>query len=203
MNTRWTWRQALAPLQQAWKQRSPREQQLLAWCAVLVLLASVWGLALAPALRIWQEAPERQARLDAQSQNMRQLQAQALDLQKPRAVPRNEAALWLEKSLTELGPNAKISLQGEHATLSVEAVPPEALARWLSQARESAQALPIQAQLQQTTPSAPPSANGSAKNRTTPGQALAPIPAPLTDQAMPVNAGETVLWRGSLVLRLP
>ena len=101
MNTPLTWRQALAPLQQAWKQRSPREQRLLGGCAVLVLLASVWSLALAPALRTWQEAPERQARLDAQSQSMRQLQAQAIDLQKPRAVPRNEAALWLEKNLAE------------------------------------------------------------------------------------------------------
>jgi general secretion pathway protein M len=196
MNTPLTWRQALAPLQQAWKQRSPREQRLLGGCAVLVLLASVWSLALAPALRTWQEAPERQARLDAQSQSMRQLQAQAIDLQKPRAVPRNEAALWLEKNLAELGPNAKISLQGERATLSLEAAPADALARWLSQARESAQALPLQAQLQQNTASAPQGANGSAKNRTTPGPTAASV-------APPATAGETVLWRGSLVLRLP
>ena len=61
-------------------------------------------------------------------------------------------AKWLEKNLNELGPNARISLQGETATLSLQAAPATALARWLSQARDNAQALPTQAQLQQVSP---------------------------------------------------
>jgi general secretion pathway protein M len=112
-------------------------------------LAALWLLTLAPALRTWQEAPARQAQLDTQSQRMRQLQAQAQGLQKPRAIARTDAALWLEKNLVELGPNARISLQGDSATLSLQAAPAGALARWLSQARDNAQALPTQAQLQQ------------------------------------------------------
>ena len=43
----------------------------------------------------------------------------------------------------------RISLQGDSATLSLQAAPAAALARWLSQARDNAQALPTQAQLQQ------------------------------------------------------
>ena len=203
MNNPRTWRAILVPMKQAWDGRSPREQQLMAWAAVLILLVGVWRLALAPALRTWQEAPERQARLDRQTHSMRQLQAQAIALQKPRPIPRNEAAQWLEKNLTELGPNAKINLQGERATLSVEAAPAEALARWLKLARESAQALPVQAQLRQHTPSDPQGSTGSGKNKTNPGQATAAPPPAGPEPTSSVNTSQTVLWRGSLVLRLP
>jgi general secretion pathway protein M len=103
-------------------------------------------------LRTWQEAPARQALLDNQSQRMRQLQAQAQGLQKPAAISRTDAALWLEKNLAELGPNTRISLQGNSATLSLQAAPAAALAHWLRHARDNAQALPTQAQLQQVSP---------------------------------------------------
>lgn len=138
--------------QAAWARRSPREQQLLGIGFWVVGLAALWVLALAPALSTWQEAPARQALLDTQSQRMRQLQAQAQSLQKPAAISRTDATLWLEKSLAELGPNARISLQGETATLSLQAAPAAALAHWLSQARDHAQALPTQAQLQHANP---------------------------------------------------
>jgi general secretion pathway protein M len=141
--------------QAAWARRSQREKQLLSIGIWVLGLAALWMLALAPALRTWQEAPARQALLDAQSQRMRQLQAQAQSLQKPVTISRADAAKWLEKSLTELGPNARISLQGETATLSLQAAPAAALARWLSQARDNAQALPTQAQLQHASPPGP------------------------------------------------
>jgi general secretion pathway protein M len=143
--------------QAAWRQRSPREQRLLGLGMWLLGLAALWVLALAPALRTWQEAPARQALLDAQSLRMRQLQAQAQTLQQPRAIGRADAALWLEKNLSDLGPNARISLQGEAATLSLQAAPAAALARWLTLARDNAQALPTQAQLQQAAPPDPKS----------------------------------------------
>jgi general secretion pathway protein M len=141
--------------QTAWGRRSAREKQLLSMGVWVLGLAALWMLALAPALRTWQEAPARQAILDAQSQRMRQLQAQAQSLQKPAAISRNAAAQWLEKSLTELGPNARLSPQGETATLNLQAAPAAALARWLSQARDNAQALPTQAQLQHANPPGP------------------------------------------------
>lgn len=174
----------------AWQQRSPREQWMLRLAGWLMALTAIWSLALAPALRTWQEAPTRQTQLDAQSQHMRQLQDQALSLKKSRTMTRTEAALWLEQSLTKLGPNPQISLQGERATLRVQAAPAGALAVWLSQARENAQALPVQAELQQTTalattPNAPRSSTGQ-------------MPA----TAAPASAQE-VLWKGSLVLQLP
>ena len=147
--------------QTAWARRSPRERQLLGIGFWVLTLAALWVLALAPALRTWQEAPARQALLDAQSQRMRQLQAQAQSLQKPVALSRADAAKWLEKSLTELGPNARISIQGDSATLSLQAAPAAALAHWLSQARDNAQALPTQAQLQHASPPDPNSSDAT------------------------------------------
>ncbi len=138
--------------QAAWARRNPREQLLLGIGIWVLGLAALWLLALAPALGTWHEAPARQALLDTQSQRMRQLQTQAQGLQKPRAIARNDATLWLEKNLVDLGPNARISLQGDRATLSLQAAPAAALARWLSLARDNAQALPTQAQLQQVSP---------------------------------------------------
>lgn len=176
MNPRTLWPQLRSAWQGAWAQRSPREQQLLRLGAWVLALAALWSLALAPALRTWQEAPARQAALDAQSQSMRQLQAQARQLQQPQTLSRTEAVQWLEQHLDTLGPNAQISLQGERATLRLQAAPAEALARWLRLARENAQALPVQANLQQapvdnTPPNTPPKGDAH--------------------------------WRGTLVLRLP
>ena len=54
-----------------------------------------------------------------------------------------------------MGPNAKLSLTGDDVTLRVEAAPALAMARWLSQAREHAQTLPQQAQMQQASSSSP------------------------------------------------
>lgn len=151
MSSKSPWQQARKTWQQAWAQRSPREQTLLLAAAVLFLCVALWHWALAPALQTWQEAPARQSTLDNQTHNMRALQAQAKTLQKPSSVSRTEATQWLEKSLSGLGPNAKISLQGDNATLRVEAAPATAMANWMRQARESAQTLPLQAQMQQVT----------------------------------------------------
>ena len=143
-------------LQQAWAQRQARERRLLSLGATVLLLAALWSWAWAPAWRTWQEAPAKQARLDAQTQDMRQLQAQAQSLQKPNPITRSESVQWLENNLAELGANAKISLQGERATLSVDAAPAQAMARWIGLARERALALPVQAQLQTAaSPDAP------------------------------------------------
>jgi general secretion pathway protein M len=172
------WQAAQQSASQAWRQawhaRSPREKTLLRAAAFLLAVVVVWQWAWAPAWRTWQEAPARQAALDGQTQRMLQWQAQAKGLQKPSTVSRAEATQWLEKNLSDLGPNAKLSLSGDDVTLRVEAAPALAMARWLSQAREHAQTWPHQAQMQQAQMQ----------------QANSPLP-------------NEVLWQGTLVLRLP
>lgn len=159
MSPRPPWLAAQKSLVQAWRQawaaRSPREQTLLRAVALLLALVVLWQWAWVPAWRTWQQAPARQAAIDSQTQRMLQWQAQAKALQKPSAVSRAEAIQWLEKNLAELGPNAKISLSGDNVTLRVEAAPALAMARWLSQARDNAQTLPQQAQMQQVTSPSP------------------------------------------------
>lgn len=171
--------------QQAWAQRSPREKQLLRLGASILLLAALWSLALAPAWRTWQKAPAQQALLDAQTQAMRQLQAQAHILQTSRPISRSESVQWLEEHLAELGPGAKVSLQGDQATLSLNAASAEALAHWIKQAREWALAMPLQAQLQR----------GAAQS--------APATADKLAKPAGMSADSPALLRGTLVLRLP
>ena len=175
MNVNFSLKPVRAALQLAWAQRQPREQQLLRWGAGILVFVAIWSLAIEPAWRTWQYAPVQQALLDSQTQTMRQLQVQAQTLQKPNPISRNESVQWLQKNLSDLGPNAQVSLQGESATLNLNAAPPEALARWLTQARERALAIPVQAQLQPETTTGP--ADSAAK--------------------------KSHLLRGTLVLRLP
>lgn len=159
MNPTTPWQSAQKNAAQAWRQawaaRSPREQTLLRAAALFLAMVVVWQWAWAPAWRTWQEAPTRQAAIDSQTQRMLQWQAQAQGLQKPSTVSRTEAMQWLEKNLTDLGPDAKLSLTGDYVTLRVEAAPALAMARWLSQARELAQTLPHQAQMQQANSPSP------------------------------------------------
>lgn len=161
MNQRLKWTDSLQTL---WQQRSPRERRWLALGAVVIGLLLVWRVGLAPALHTWREAPARQALLDQQSRQMQRLQAQAQSLQKLPAISRQDAIQWLENHLGELDPQARLSLQAEHMTLTVQAAPADQLAPWLVRAREQAHARPVQAQLQQTaTPNAdsPPLWSGS------------------------------------------
>lgn len=200
MNQVSKWRHALANLSQAWNQRNPRERILLTLGSALVGLAALWSLGLSPAIQTWREAPARQAQLDAQSQNMLQLRAQVQELKKTKPITRSDALLWLEKSMTELGPDAKISVQGDRATLSLVAATPEALSKWIGMARELAMSLPVQAQLKQATlpPSsamASPSAlrQGQARPISGPSQNLTAQPGPgaMDRPGLPSQPGTT------------
>jgi general secretion pathway protein M len=164
-----------AALSQAWQQRTSRERQLMLVAAWVLAATTLWSLAIAPALRTWQEAPTRQAALDATSKQMQQLQAQAQAFKKPQAVTRAEALRWLEENIpTQLGTETRWQLQGERLSVQLSGTSPEQLASWLKQVRERAQALPVQAQLQQANPASKPDASEQA-----------------------------VRWSGSLLLSLP
>lgn len=205
MSTAKPWTALRSAAQQAWAGRTARERLLLGWGAAVLTLAALWSLAWAPAWRTWQEAPARQAQLDAQTQRMQQLQAQAQSLQKPQALSRSDAVQWLEQNLTTLGPLAQVQVQGERATLRVQAAPAQAMAQWLRLARENAQALPEQAQLQRTSLPAAGPAKGPAVRQATRSSAAASVSAPaLAPAPAPSGSGSSeVLWQGTVVLRLP
>jgi general secretion pathway protein M len=173
-----TWRQALG---QAWRSRSVRERRLLALALAVLLAALLWQILLAPVLGTWRQAPAMQAQLDAQWQQMLDLQAQARQLQKASRQNREEAQAWLEHSVQEVfGQTARVSVQDRRVRLTLQGADASALSQWLTQARQNAQLLPVQVQLQTQT---------QAKEAASPNK-------PKAGQA-------TVLWQGSVELQWP
>ena len=136
------------PLWQArWRALSGREQTLLLSALALVLGALLWWLALAPALKVLRTVDSQRAALDAQWQQMQSLQAQASSLQaQARLAPEEERRL-LEASLKPLGAGSVLKVDGERATISLRAVPAQALALWLTQVRQNVRRTPVEAHL--------------------------------------------------------
>ena len=139
------WAQALRT---AWQQRPARERGLLLVGGSLLVLLALWQWGIAPALSVWREAPARQARLETQTRQMLQLQAEAQRLQAPSRLGRAPALERLQTSADRLlGPGAQLKPQGEQLHVTLQATSALALAQWLAQSREQAQALPVQVQL--------------------------------------------------------
>ena len=129
-----------------WQALAAREQHLVRAAALLVALALLWWLALAPALHTLRSAPARHAALDAQLQQMHALQAEAEALKNAPPADPDNALRALQASVTErLGPGARLALSGDRATLTVQNTPAEALALWLVQARSNGKAVPQEA----------------------------------------------------------
>ena len=130
-----------------WSARAPREQRLLTIAAVLILTATVYALAVAPALRVMRTHADTQARLQNDWQTMVQLQAQAKALQ---AQPRQNAAAAraaLQSAAQSLGAQAEVSFGPEGARLVLRNVDGQTLAQWLATARAQAGSVPVQANI--------------------------------------------------------
>jgi general secretion pathway protein M len=181
----------LLALRQRWQTLSPREQSLLRWGAVLLTAAVVWWLALAPALQTVRDAPAQQAALDAQWQELKDLQAQAQSLQQQPRMSQAEMLRALQNSTTEwLGSGAQLQTVGERSTVTLKAVPAPALASWLAQVRTQARATPVQAHLERS----------AAVDRVT-SESEAKVSKPASAQA--TGTPSSMTWSGSVVLSLP
>jgi general secretion pathway protein M len=146
----------LAPAADAWRQwwrgLALRERRALQIAAVLVALAVVWAVALAPAARTLRDAPAERDRLDAQLQ---QMQAQAAEAIRLRAVPpltADAARNALQAAAGRLQDRAKLSLQGPRANLTLKGVTSAELSALLTEARVGARARVTDATLTQSSP---------------------------------------------------
>ena len=139
------WREQLALRWQA----QPRRQQLLVALAIaLVAGALIWRIALAPALSLWREAPQKERALDLEMQTMQALESQARMLRQLPQAGRDDARRALEASVQQqLGASGRLQLSGDSATLALTGARGEALAQWLAQARIDARTRPVSAQL--------------------------------------------------------
>ncbi len=170
-------------LRARWDALAPRERQLVGWAVVLVVLALLWWVALAPALRTLALARGEHARLDAQLQQISTLAAQAKALQGQPKANRDDAVRALESSVRQqLGPNAQLPSAGasEGATVMMRGVAAEVLAQWLAQARGNARALPREAHLTRAQPSQQPGTS-----------------------AAKADESAKVRWDGTLLMSLP
>jgi general secretion pathway protein M len=136
------------PLRQRWRSLAPREQELVGGAALLVGLALLWWVALAPAISTLRGADAQHAALDAQLLQMRRLQAQARTMQSQPRQSHDDAMRQLETAIREqLGVSARYTIAGERVTVTLLNAPAENLARWLTQVRSNARALPGEARL--------------------------------------------------------
>lgn len=157
-----------------WASLAPREQTLVLAAAAIVSLALLWWLLLAPALAQLRASPQRHAAIDAQLQQMQTLQAEAMHLKDAPRTQGDEALRALQGSLAQqLGQAAQMQTLGDRSTITLKAVPAEALAQWLAQVRGSARAVPLEARLVRSQAGAGTTATGP------------------------------TLWDGTLVLALP
>ena len=156
-----------------WQALSPREQRGVSVLGALLAVLLFWSIAIAPALNTLRDSDNRRAQIGQQQAHMLALQSQAQALQARTPLSRDEALRTLQ-GLTP-GPQIQINVQGERISVQLKAVPAPTLANWLTQARNQAQALPVEAHL---TRGNAPSTNATAAN-------------------------SAVLWDGSLVLSLP
>lgn len=134
-------------LESRWATLAPRERRLLLAAGSVIGLALVWLLLVQPAWRTLRDTPARLEAVELQLQQMQRLAAEARELRSLPAVGSTQAEAALQAATARLGPNAKLSLQGERATLSVNGVAGEALVVWLGEVRSAARARPDEAQL--------------------------------------------------------
>lgn len=145
-------RNALRGLQAWWSTLASRERRLLTVGATVLGAFVLWAVALAPAWRTLRTAP---ALIEAGETQARQMQAWAAEAAQLRAVapvPMAQAQQALTAATARLGDNAKLSLQGERALLTLKGISGEQLGAWLAEARAGARARVVEASLSQTSP---------------------------------------------------
>nr|WP_316643542.1 type II secretion system protein GspM [uncultured Roseateles sp.] len=142
------WQQLIAPARQQWQALAERERLGLGIAGAVLGLLLVWQIAVASPLRTLREAPPQIDRLDAQLQDMQRLANEARELRAVAPVSGAQAAMALQAATEHLGEAAKLSLQGDRATLTLTNASSEQLRSWLGEARSAARARPVQAQLQ-------------------------------------------------------
>lgn len=137
----------MSALQARWATLAVRERLLVAVAGALIGVALLWWLAIQPAWRTLASAPQEQARLEAQWQDMQRQAAEARQLRAAPPLAPGLAAQALQGATERLGPAGRLSLQGDRAVLTLTDAAPEAITQWLAEARRGARARPVEARL--------------------------------------------------------
>lgn len=138
---------AFKALPAKWRAVSARNQNLVRIAFALLALALLWWVLLAPPLRILLRADEQQRALDADWQKMQSLKLQAQRLLALPQMSRDDSLRVLQASTRQLGASAQLDVSADRITLTLRAVPADALAQWLAQSRINAHTQPLEARL--------------------------------------------------------
>ena len=130
-----------------WASLAPRERRLVAWGAALLGLLLLWLLAVQPAIGTLRSAPAEHDRLDSQLQGMQRLAAEVAGLRATPPVSADQATAALKAATDRLGEQARLTLQGDRAVLTLNGVGSGPLRDWLAEARSGARARPVEATL--------------------------------------------------------
>lgn len=141
-----------AQWQARWATMAPRERQLTSAGIAIVALLLLVLVGIRPAWRTLSQTPTQLREVDAQLDQMRRLADEAQVLRKMPSVPPAQSEAALKSATDRLGEGARLSLQGDRATLTLTKVSGDALATWLEEARGAARARPLEAGLMQVAP---------------------------------------------------
>ncbi|MDP2005901.1 MAG: type II secretion system protein GspM [Rubrivivax sp.] len=138
---------AWAPLQTRWRALPGRERRLVSLALAVLAVGALWLAAMQPALQTLRTAPAALDAAEAQLQAMQRLAAEAGELRATPPVNAEQANAALQAATTRLGEQARLSLQGDRAVLTLNGVGTGALRDWLAEARSGARARPVEASL--------------------------------------------------------
>ncbi|HEU4459201.1 MAG TPA: type II secretion system protein M [Methylibium sp.] len=130
-----------------WRGLAPRERLLVGGAATLIALALVWMVAIQPAWRSLDQTPAQLDAVELQLQHMQRLANESRELRGLPKVQPSQAEAALRGATERLGANAKLTITGDRATLSLSGISGEALVAWLGEVRSAARARPEEAKL--------------------------------------------------------
>ena len=97
--------------------------------------------------RTLRSAPAEIEAAEAQLRTMQRLAAETTELRNTPPVNSEQATAALRAATERLGEQAKLSLQGDRAVLTLHGVATSQLRDWLAEARSGARARPVEASL--------------------------------------------------------
>lgn len=156
-----------------WAAMGAREQRGLRLAAAVLVLALVWSVLLAPALRTLKNVDAQNTLLGKELERMQALQTRARALQAQPALAPKESLKALQTAATALGKSAVLQVAGEQATLTLKQVGASALAQWLTP-QAGAGLSPFEAHLQREGSSAEPLWSGTLVFRLPAGAGTSP-----------------------------
>jgi len=130
-----------------WRSRAARERQALAIGLVALVAVLVWLVFVQPAWHAVSQAPAQLDQLDRQLQQLQAMSDEVKALRSVSPVSAPQAAAALRAATARLGEQARLSLQGDRASVTFTAVDTEDLRDWLNEVRSAARARPIEASL--------------------------------------------------------